>query len=65
MDGDLYDEFGNYIGPELESDESEPEEERDSDQEYEGQQGDEDVCLNNTIYKFMYIISGMFTTDHN
>ena len=45
MDGDLYDEFGNYIGPELESDESEPEEERDSDQEYEGQQGDEDVCV--------------------
>ena len=44
MDGDLYDEFGNYIGPELESDESEPEEERDSDQEYEGQQGDKDVC---------------------
>ena len=26
MDGDLYDEFGNYIGPELES-ESEEEEE--------------------------------------
>ena len=25
MDGDLYDEFGNYIGPELESDESEEE----------------------------------------
>lgn len=22
MDGDLYDEFGNYIGPEIESDES-------------------------------------------
>ena len=22
MDGDLYDEFGNYIGPELDSDES-------------------------------------------
>ena len=43
MDGDLYDEFGNYIGPELESDESEADEERDSDQEYEGQQGDEDV----------------------
>ena len=43
MDGDLYDEFGNYIGPELESDESEPEEERDSDQEFEGQHGDEEV----------------------
>ena len=28
MDGDLYDEFGNYIGPELDSDESEEEEER-------------------------------------
>lgn len=26
MDGDLYDEFGNYIGPELESDESSEEE---------------------------------------
>lgn len=27
MDGDLYDEFGNYIGPDLESDEEEEEEE--------------------------------------
>ncbi|XP_037094775.1 LOW QUALITY PROTEIN: 116 kDa U5 small nuclear ribonucleoprotein component-like [Pollicipes pollicipes] len=26
MDGELYDEFGNYIGPELESDEDEPDE---------------------------------------
>lgn len=25
MDADLYDEFGNYIGPELESDEEEDE----------------------------------------
>jgi len=25
MDSDLYDEFGNYIGPELESDEEEEE----------------------------------------
>ncbi len=25
MDGDLYDEFGNYIGPDLESDDSEGE----------------------------------------
>ena len=31
MDGDLYDEFGNYIGPELESDESEDEETREQD----------------------------------
>lgn len=27
MDGDLYDEFGNYVGPELESDESSVEDE--------------------------------------
>jgi U5 small nuclear ribonucleoprotein component len=27
MDADLYDEFGNYIGPDLESDEEEEEEE--------------------------------------
>ena len=26
MDADLYDEFGNYIGPELDSDEDEEEE---------------------------------------
>ena len=29
MDGDLYDEFGNYVGPELESDESSADEELD------------------------------------
>lgn len=29
MDGDLYDEFGNYIGPELESESEEEEEEYD------------------------------------
>ena len=38
MDGDLYDEFGNYIGPDLESDESEEEE-----QHYAG--GRDEVCL--------------------
>lgn len=27
MDADLYDEFGNYIGPDLESDEEEEDEE--------------------------------------
>lgn len=39
MDGDLYDEFGNYVGPELESDESEGEEER----EGEGEEEEEEV----------------------
>ena len=61
MDGDLYDEFGNYIGPELESDESEPEEERDSDQEYEGQQGDEDVCKKFNNYM---CISNQYNQGH-
>ena len=36
MDADLYDEFGNYIGPELESDEENEEVEREDDgDEYE------------------------------
>lgn len=29
MDADLYDEFGNYIGPEIESEEEEEEEDDD------------------------------------
>ena len=37
MDGDLYDEFGNYIGPELESDDSGAEDEN------EDQDVEEDV----------------------
>lgn len=37
MDTDLYDEFGNYIGPELDSDddEGEDEEEQDDEDEYD------------------------------
>ena len=31
MDSELYDEFGNYIGPELESDESDEGEEQEKD----------------------------------
>jgi len=31
MDSELYDEFGNYIGPELESDESDEAEDQDKD----------------------------------
>lgn len=33
MDADLYDEFGNYIGPDLASDEEESEEEWEKDDE--------------------------------
>lgn len=43
MDADLYDEFGNYIGPELDSDDEEDDDvpaggEQDEDE------GDEPVC---------------------
>jgi len=31
MDSELYDEFGNYIGPELESDESDEGDDQDKD----------------------------------
>lgn len=34
MDGDLYDEFGNYIGPDLDSDE-EIEERQEEEQDFE------------------------------
>lgn len=40
MDIDLYDEFGNYIGPELESDAEE-----DDDQSVYGQPEPEEVCV--------------------
>jgi len=33
MDGDLYDEFGNYIGPDLDSEEEEEEEQPEDDQD--------------------------------
>lgn len=39
MDGDLYDEFGNYIGPELESDDEDNDLDRFQDG---GDDGDED-----------------------
>lgn len=52
MDSDLYDEFGNYIGPDLESDD-------DDDQSIYGQepQDDVDVCISTTnIIQFMCCI---------
>jgi U5 small nuclear ribonucleoprotein component len=45
MDPDLYDEFGNYIGPDLESEsdsESEEEKERDEEEEEEDMQEGEE-----------------------
>ena len=42
MDTDLYDEFGNYIGPELPSDDDEDSEEEKSDSDDE--EDEEEVC---------------------
>ena len=41
MDSDLYDEFGNYIGPELESDE-----EDDDEDQFGGRRSDENEGVN-------------------
>ncbi|XP_057292851.1 116 kDa U5 small nuclear ribonucleoprotein component-like [Hydractinia symbiolongicarpus] len=43
MEADLYDEFGNYIGPELPSDDESEEEASDSDNEEEQDEEDEDM----------------------
>ena len=48
MDEALYDEFGNYIGPELSDSEAESEEEQDAGSEEE-QRSDEDMEVNGTI----------------
>jgi len=42
MDADLYDEFGNYIGPELDSDDDDEEEEEDQDEDEDYDREDED-----------------------
>ena len=45
MDADLYDEFGNYIGPELDSDDDDEEEEQDEDDDRYGGIDDVSNCL--------------------
>lgn len=48
MDSDLYDEFGNYIGPDLESDD-------DDDQSIYGQEPQDDVDVGFFLYIFLLI----------
>jgi len=50
MDADLYDEFGNYIGPELPSDDESEEEQTDSEKDE-----DEEEVKNNSILVFFYV----------
>lgn len=45
MDADLYDEFGNYIGPELPSDDESEEEESDSDKDEEEEEEDDEMAV--------------------
>ena len=51
MDSDLYDEFGNYIGPDLESDD-------DDDQSIYGQEPPDDVDVSCCqFYSFFFFFS--------
>ena len=52
MDPDLYDEFGNYVGPDLESEEDSSEEEREDRDEEERMDDEEDQV------SYTYFISG-------
>lgn len=55
MDSDLYDEFGNYIGPELESDEEEEE------QPLSPEPEPQDIDVSNIIIPIYYIIKCKIT----
>lgn len=55
MDSDLYDEFGNYIGPDLESDD-------DDDQSIYGQEPQDDVDVSFTLVHFLFLFCGQFST---
>ena len=55
MDPDLYDEFGNYIGPELESDESEEEAEAEPDADEDVEQVLENVLFTRPSAKTLQI----------
>ena len=49
MDPDLYDEFGNYVGPDLESEEDSSEEEREDRDEEERMDDEEDQVITHVI----------------
>lgn len=55
MDGDLYDEFGNYIGPELDSDDNDDDDipiEQDDDEDIADDDAMEQVFYNLNKKKF-------------
>ena len=62
MDGDLYDEFGNYIGPELESDESAAEEEDEIDDQEEKVRSATFGMRGNTVTSLVLFLSSKTCT---
>lgn len=65
MDSDLYDEFGNYVGPDLESDD-------DDDQSIYGQEPPEDQDVSNSEskrwpheYFYQYFYNSCFLIDNS
>ena len=52
MDPDLYDEFGNYVGPDLESEEDSSEEEREDRDEEERMDDEEDQVIYTRVIKW-------------
>lgn len=52
MDADLYDEFGNYIGPELDSEEEDEDIEQ---QEEDEEQQEYDVIIDNNFCNELFI----------
>lgn len=57
MDSDLYDEFGNYIGPDLESDD-------DDDQSIYGQEPQEDQDVSSELQRqYVFFLKQMVKID--
>ena len=60
MDNDLYDEFGNYVGPELESEDEEEDDEEDDERDDQGRFGGDEVrdftiLVSGIILRFSFI----------
>lgn len=59
MDGDLYDEFGNYVGPEIDSDEDDVDRDDHNDDYDDRGMGGDDVgftCKKDIIHKYHVLL---------
>lgn len=64
MDGDLYDEFGNYVGPEIDSDEDDVDrEDHDDDYDDRGMGGDDvsSTCKKGIIHKYHVLLYNWYS----